>query len=363
MASVKNAWIRKYGEVEGLKMWDEQKKKYGIKKDELLKKYGSGYVEELSKKKNTFSLNGCIQKYGEVDGPKIWQDRLNTKLKNQKDNFKNKKWNNGRTLEEYQKRYGVEDGYNRWYKRNIRHSYMVSSQRYIDEFGENGKSIIREIKDNTSLDSFIKRYGDSAGPIKYAEYIEKCKNSSKRSINYWIKLCGNIDDAKKLLNDYQNNTSLDKFIKRYGDTDGRKKYLTAVCSATSHGFNAHSKISQKLFWELYNDLEQLNEKNTNFFELNAECNFFKNDKLIKVDFKYQNKIIEFNGDFWHANPLYYKKDDIIKETKASDIWQRDYNRNEWLKSAGYLILVIWENEYINYPKETLLKCKNFIINE
>ena len=47
MASVKKAWIRKYGEKEGLKRWEKQKKKYGRTKKQLIESYGVEKYNEM----------------------------------------------------------------------------------------------------------------------------------------------------------------------------------------------------------------------------------------------------------------------------------------------------------------------------
>ncbi len=58
-------------------------------------------------------------------------------------------------------------------------------------------------------------------------------------------------------------------------------------------------------------------------------------------------VIEFNGDYWHCNPLKYDSNFFhhIKKMTAYDIWCQDAKRLETISSFGYTILVIWENEY------------------
>ena len=63
---------------------------------------------------------------------------------------------------------------------------------------------------------------------------------------------------------------------------------------------AHSKKSQELFWKLYKRLN-LKDKNVYFSELNHEygCETNKNFDFVWKDKK---KVIEYNGNIWHANP-------------------------------------------------------------
>lgn len=62
-----------------------------------------------------------------------------------------------------------------------------------------------------------------------------------------------------------------------------------------------------------------------------------------------NVAIETNGDFWHANPLIYKEDDVLKfpGTKglmAKDIWEKDKRKLDYAKKNGYSLITIWETE-------------------
>jgi len=60
-----------------------------------------------------------------------------------------------------------------------------------------------------------------------------------------------------------------------------------------------------------------------------------------------NIIIEINGDFWHANPIKYKKDDILrfpkKEVLCYDIWQKDLLKKKTAIKNGYVVIYIWES--------------------
>lgn len=59
-------------------------------------------------------------------------------------------------------------------------------------------------------------------------------------------------------------------------------------------------------------------------------------------------IIEIYGDYWHANPIKYKKTDIIKNRLVEDIWKYDQLRIEFIKEVGYKnIEIFWENDIKN----------------
>src|SRR5690606_1668117 len=86
----------------------------------------------------------------------------------------------------------------------------------------------------------------------------------------------------------------------------------------------------------------------------------KSNKLYYVDCFYNNKVIEFNGDFYHANPRDYHADDILsmpgsRKIKASDIWEHDNQRKEFLENTYNLkIKVIWASE-CKMAKERMIK--------
>jgi very-short-patch-repair endonuclease len=314
MASVKQAWINKYGLEEGLRMWEEHKKKFGRTKEQLIDIYGLNYYNNLKQKKNTYGLRASIDKYGEIEGLKRWNEIKSKKLNTQKENYNKKvlsdssyKQVNGNSLEYYQNKYGVKEGMGRFLKRKRDQKYKVSKQRYIDEYGEElGNQICKKIKDNSSLQSFILRYGDIEGKLKYEENCKKCA------------------------------ITLDKMILKYGEELGSKKYYEWYLKISSvTNTKGYSKISQELFWSIYNNLLEEQRKYCKFYELNEEEKFyFWQDKkcfLYRVDFKYKNLIIEFNGRYWHKIKF--------------DLTDKDMLRKANLESIGYKVIVITDDEY------------------
>lgn len=67
-------------------------------------------------------------------------------------------------------------------------------------------------------------------------------------------------------------------------------------------------------------------------------------------------IVEYNGNFWHANPNRYKAEDIIHHNfSANDIWVKDKQRIEDFNNAGYKSLIIWEDEFKSDKEKTVDK--------
>lgn len=72
-------------------------------------------------------------------------------------------------------------------------------------------------------------------------------------------------------------------------------------------------------------------------------------------------IIEYYGDFWHANPRIYKPDDWVKliGMYAQEKWNKDRCRNFGLRQLGYHIIIIWEKEWNNDRERVFEKLKQF----
>ena len=95
---------------------------------------------------------------------------------------------------------------------------------------------------------------------------------------------------------------------------------------------------------------------------------FKNKKITKKVLRIENKwfypdilindkiIVEFYGDFWHANPNRYKSDDIVHHSViAKEIWKRDKERVDILLKNGYTIFIIWQSIYDLNKEECVSK--------
>ena len=70
-----------------------------------------------------------------------------------------------------------------------------------------------------------------------------------------------------------------------------------------------------------------------------------------------NLIIEFYGDYWHANPVIYDAGKTIHykfgTITANDIWEKDKKRIDIAKKRGYYVIVIWEQEILKKNKEEI----------
>lgn len=214
------------------------------------------------------------------------------------------------------------------------------------------------------------------------DFLKKFKDNNNTSINYWIKRGYNKKEANQKLKERQATFSLKLCIEKYGKELGTKRWqkrqndwLNTMDSKSDeekleinkkrmHNYSGYSKISQKLFWNIY---KHFKENEVIFQELSKKevIMYNKNIKNIYmydyVDFT-NKKIIEFNGDYWHCNPEKYNEKynhPLIKKT-AKEIWEYDKQKINFAKNKGYDVLVIWEKEFKQNFDKVLKRCIEFI---
>jgi hypothetical protein len=199
--------------------------------------------------------------------------------------------------------------------------------------------------------------------------VEKGWNNT--TIEYYLKTGMNMDEAKQAIIDRQKTFTLEKCIAKYGEIEGKKKwedrqkkwmakwkdlYYKGVFSTRPKDGNSFSKPANMLFSMLSENYSSAKWKSTEWYLRDVQYFFYD---FTLVD---QKKIIEFNGDYWHCNPIKYSFDfyHTIKKMTAQEIWEYDKIKENVARSKGYEYLVIWESDYKLFPNETINKCKEFL---
>ena len=187
---------------------------------------------------------------------------------------------------------------------------------------------------------------------KTGEEIEEIKQKKRET---WKNKTGEeIEEIKQKKKDtWENKTDEEKI----------KIYNKMIETQKKNGTFGVSKISQIFFWKLYKHLTYSQKNNCYFYELNDEYKILN----YSVDFIINNKIIEFFGDKWHANPKTYNYNDMPKpkdnyNLTAEEIWNKDNKRLNNIINEGYETLIIWASEVINNEYNIIKKCLNFINN-
>ena len=260
--------------------------------------------------------------------------------------------------------YGEDEGLIRWdtYRKKQAESntYEYKKKKYNwtkKEFNDYNE------KRSVTLKNLIERWGKIKGTEKWESYIEKQRYAGCK-LEYFQEKYGEIDGQVfyKNLNE-KKKQNIQNFIKKYGKVEGMKKYEEYNRKRLES--KGYSKISQKLFWNICKNLEEVD--NIYFKEKNYEYLFWLNGNknVIFVDFynMNNNKIIEFYGDYWHMSPDIYEETCIntITNRSAKEIREYDKKRIFDLKTHyGCDTLIIWEKEYIENPKNVIKRCLEFL---
>jgi hypothetical protein len=183
---------------------------------------------------------------------------------------------------------------------------------------------------------------------------------------YWEKRGFSEEEAIKKVKERQSTFSLEKCIERYGEIEGGKIFEDRQKKWTKSLFNnfeeygdgrsLQSKWASEIIDYLCNELKINRPKKEKWISS-------KNRKLkCSYDFTFDKKIIEFNGDYWHCNPLKYPPEHFHKrlKMKASERWKIDEEKIQLAESQGYKVLIIWESEYHENLNLIINKCLNFL---
>lgn len=269
---------------------------------------------------------------------------------------------NAVTLYKFKLVYGNDWGKLKWdeykNKQAKTNSLEYKSEKYgmtKDEFYLYNKS--RAI----TSDNLIEKYGKIDGMQIYDDYVNKQKLT--KSKEYYINKHGE-DAWNKLCESKSHN--IENYIIRYGDYNiAVTKLEEFVSNIGANRGKFYSKISQEMFRKLDIGLE-FSEKDSIFKEKNLEFTKYCNE--IGGCFMYdyvipKHKIcIEFNGDYYHANPLKYSPDQYISISKkfAKDIWKFDETKNNFLRQLGFDVIVVWESDYKRDKNEKVKELVDYV---
>lgn len=225
--------------------------------------------------------------------------------------------------------------------------------------------------------AFILKYGEEKGVKLFKDKKAKeGKLHSHRRIEYWINKGFSNEESKIKVSEAQSTFSLVKCVKKYGEEEGKKIFVERQKKwqeslyKNGHLKSGYSKVSQELFFELikhYDNIENLNyimfATKGGEFVLTSVEGFYRYDFTDLLN----KKIIEYNGDNYHANPDIFLTTDtpnpFRKNITSEDIWKKDEIKVKLANKHSFEVLVIWDSEYKNNKEEVIKKCLKFLKNE
>jgi len=251
------------------------------------------------------------------------------------------------SLEAYQLRYGEELGYQKYIEiTTIKVAHFPSSIKFWINKGYTEEEAVECV-----------RISQTEKSKKSSQKIKGVRGSTARSIDFWLSRGLTLDEAQLKVKEIQTNGSLEKMIKKYGETEGKRRYLDANAKRTislnkSDMKRGGSQIANNFFRKL------LVHAPTVVFG-KPEHIIKVSDRVFKVDGYHPDTttVIEFFGDYWHANPSKYTSEDLITigrhKIPAAAIWAKDTERLNLIEELGYRTIVIWESDYRKDPNHTI----------
>jgi hypothetical protein len=267
-------------------------------------------VDPKLSQRTKLTLENFIIKYGEIDGRTRWDSYREKQAYSNSFEYKRKRhgwtkeqyeeYNSSRasTLEKMIDRYGEMDGARKWIN-------------YCD----------RQAFTNT-LQYFIERYGESDGVHKYKE-MNIGKGSSCNPVTLANKMNISVEDALAI--------------------------ILSKLTISSHRFG--SFLEQEFTLGIEKELGEKLEFTT--FTRPYGKWIHSLDSYVIYDIKHLDCVIEFNGDYWHANPKIYTNEALIRGKLATDIRERDRIKMKAAIDNGFRVKTVWESEYNKDKKQTI----------
>lgn len=269
------------------------------------------------------------------------------------------------SLESFIRRHGEEQGRIKYEVYRNRQAYTCSKEYMMNEKGMTEQEW-NEYNANRACtkSNFIKRYGNELGLKKWNDYCE-LESYAGCKLEYFIEKFGEHGRDIYLEVNRKKVQTLENYIRIYGVIEGKTKF-EEYCN------KQYSNVSKTMFDIIQTRLGDFaigskygdNEIPINLYFEDNTC------RLCYPDYLLHTKIIEFNGDYWHANPKYYSAGDHMKfidmqKTKysgnsAKDIWEYDLKKKTALEKLGYNVKVIWESDYNANPAKVIEECVEFL---
>jgi hypothetical protein len=380
------------------------KKGSPIKRKAFLPEYINEQYHQIHLNNNSFNIDYLINIKGYTYDEAIQyinEQKNNRKLNGQKNKGANKK-------EQYIKKYGEELGLQKikensclrieyWIKRgyseqeakekisliqqknsNKVSNYGIVTKKYLESKNIDSDLFMKE-RSIYCIEYYIKRgYTIEQAKTMISKYqsnnskrkkLDNIKIQSPRCLEYWLNICDNENIAKEMYKKFQTTFSKEICIQKYGKIEGLKRFKERQekWQKTLHEKgNLHvgySKISQILF----NELKKCTNNEIYFGSLNKEYTIYnkENKHIYAYDFTdiSNKKIIEFQGDIYHGNPLMFNENEYPNpwsNLTAKELWERDNYKKQIAINNGFDIIFIWENDFRKNKNNIINECKKFL---
>jgi len=240
--------------------------------------------------------------------------------------------------EKYEKTFGTRAQKERDNPEMYAHTRPQKKEYWLSKgFAEvEAKERARDRQNTGSLKKYIERHGEIEGPKKFKERQEKWQNTMK------TKPAEELDRINKL-----KAPTLRNFVKKYGKTDGLKRYNSWIDKHHTDLF--YSKESIVFFDKL---LGELSLTNIEYLYKEQEFRLFDGDYTVYCyDFTLPDicVIIEYHGSCFHPNKDKLTESEweewkqlYSKEHSAEIVYKKDCLKRQLAEKSGYDYFVVWD---------------------
>lgn len=261
-------------------------------------------------------------------------------------------------------KHGSEEGKKKYleYKKFLadKNTFDYKKQKYkwsMEQFQEFNKS--RAVTE----DNLIKKYGQVEGKKKYLDYVDKQRDAGT-SLDYFIDLLGETAGKRRYKQVCRSKAhTLETYLTRYKDPDLAKKKLVQFHEKRGDNPEYSSELERQFIVDLSATIDVSNLYSiVHGKQFGQWCQEL--EQYVKYDLVSTTRMfcIEFNGDYWHCNPRMYTSDYQHPHAglTAKEIWDKEEKKLRTLKDQGYSIKVIWESDYKTDPQNVIEETKCWI---
>lgn len=190
------------------------------------------------------------------------------------------------------------------------------------------------------------KYGvDNVSKLQSVKNKKRLKNlNASKNIQNFINL-RDLFISKTL--DMKNDT-IDE------EVQNELKSLYKICY--NHWINLSDEQKDFLLDKIYSSIESKVTNCLDKLNITYTKRFMVGRKFF--DIKIKNTLIDVNSDLWHANPVLYNENDVLKfpfkKERVKTIWRRDLNKKVLAESFGYKVFYIWENDIKDLNDDNLI---------
>ena len=348
----KETSLHKYG-TEYYQQTEEYKKRA---KKTNLRKYGTEYYQQTEESKKRVrktwkeksqeelddikekSQKTCLEKYGVLAYSKtdeFKQDYKKTCLeKYNVDNIAKVSKFRDKAKETCLQRYGTE------YYSQTEDCKEKFKETCLQRYGVDNPSKSQTVK-NKAKETCLQRYGVEHYPQAEESkqklnllFLEKLKNNNYYELGY--RLIG-----------YKENGNYELYCPNCGQN--------FIINCIDH-FYHRNKLNQEICTHCNPLLKHYScgeKEMVDYIKSTYDKEIIENDRSIIHPYELDIYLpdlrlaIEYNGNYWHANPKFYNANDIIVRKTAKQIWKKDKQKINRCIKAGIELLIIWEDDWTN----------------